>query len=73
MGNIEKKLTMFFWLLFISYPFCGHARILKVSLSSLPLCHLAQFFEELKRISLTATFQADLKKNYCILGDMKQF
>ena len=41
MGTIEKKLTMramFGWLLFISYPFCGHAGILKVSLSSLPLC-----------------------------------
>ena len=41
MGNVEKKLTMramFGWLLFISYPFCGHAGILKVSLSFLPLC-----------------------------------
>ena len=41
MGNIEKKLTMramFGWLLFISYPFCDHAGMLKVSLSSLPLC-----------------------------------
>ena len=26
------------------------------------LCHFAQFFEELKRISLTVTFQTDLKK-----------
>ena len=41
MGNVEKKLTMramFGWLLFISYPFCGHAGILKVSLSFLPVC-----------------------------------
>ena len=41
MGNMEKKLTMramFGWLLFISYPFCGHAGILKVSLSFLPFC-----------------------------------
>ena len=41
MGTIEKKLTMramFGLLLFISYPFCGHTGILKVSLSFLPLC-----------------------------------
>ena len=41
MGTFEKKLTMwamFGWLLFISYPFCGHAGILKVRLSILPLC-----------------------------------
>ena len=60
MGTIVKKLTMramFGWLLFISYPFCGHAGILKVSLF---FCHFAQFFEELKRISLTVTFEANL-------------
>ena len=41
MGTTEKKLTMramFGLLLFISYPFCSHTGILKVSLSFLPLC-----------------------------------
>ena len=41
MGTIEKKLTMravFGLLLFMSYPFCCHTGILKVSLSFLPLC-----------------------------------
>ena len=35
-------------------------------------CHFAQFFEELKRISLTVTYQADHQKHDCILGDIEQ-
>ena len=73
MGNMEKKLTMramFGWLLFISYPFCGHAGILKVSLSSLPLCSV---FLTTKSYLTDSYFSIQPLKNDYIRGDIEQF